>query len=421
MSTTCRFRGPTFVSAALLFALALGGCSSGGGAASPCDELASCCAGLGALASTCAAEAQAAAAAGTVSTCADTLASYTASGLCTGAAGTQVTGFSNDAGTHEGGTLTSQFPNDTATGVQAPVCARYLSCIGAVAPSELPQSLAAYGPDGTCWNEGASASAACVTACTNGIQGLHESNPETAACPLCAADSDCAGGTVCSVALGRCVMCTSDAQCGGSHCDPSTSVCVGCVDDSQCTSAGATHCGPASTCVGCVDGSQCASQTCNPDGTCCVPKTCAEQFPDMNCGTVDDGCGGTVSCGTCARGYCGEGDNVCTAVGVACTPIVPNDCPYGETCAADAWHQDYRCSPSLEGQACQIYPSDTCAMNEAYMGEPVDDYTCVTTGGVSLCAQNCLTSTDCASGQTCTPYMNTAITPGLPGQCLPPG
>ena len=400
---------------ALVLTLFAAGCSSGGNAASPCDDLASCCTGLGAAASTCAAEAHAAAAAGATSTCSAALASYTASGLCAGAGQAHVSGF-GDGGAHGGGS----FDGGTGGG-QAAVCARYLSCVGAVAPSELPASLAAYGPSGACWNEGASAAAACVTACTTGIQGLHEGHPETAACPLCAADSDCSGGTVCSLGLGRCVTCTSDAQCGGSHCDLATNGCVGCIEDSQCTSAGATHCGPMSTCVGCTGGFQCASSVCNPDGTCCVPKTCAQQFNNFTCGSVDDGCGGTVSCGTCSQGYCDQGNNVCTSVGLVCTPGVPNDCGNGETCAPDASYQDYLCSPSVEGQPCQIYPTDSCEMTAAYMGEPVDDYTCVDTAGVELCAQNCLTSADCASGKTCTPYMNTAISPQLPGQCLPPG
>jgi hypothetical protein len=44
----------------------------------------------------------------------------------------------------------------------------------------------------------------------------------------------------------------------------------------------------------------------------CVPTTCAEL--GKNCGSVSDGCGGTLSCGTCATGStCGGGGtaNVC--------------------------------------------------------------------------------------------------------------
>jgi hypothetical protein len=50
-----------------------------------------------------------------------------------------------------------------------------------------------------------------------------------------------------------------------------------------------------------------------------VPKTC--QQLGKNCGTVDDGCGGKVQCGSCvAPEVCGGGgDNVC---GTVCKPRV---------------------------------------------------------------------------------------------------
>ena len=56
----------------------------------------------------------------------------------------------------------------------------------------------------------------------------------------------------------------------------------------------------------------------------CAPLTCLEQ--GKNCGTISDGCGGTLTCGTCtALQTCGGGGaNVCGAA-AACTPT---------TCAA---------------------------------------------------------------------------------------
>ena len=80
----------------------------------------------------------------------------------------------------------------------------------------------------------------------------------------------------------------------------------------------------------------------------------------------------------------------------------------------DAWHQDYRCSPTTyDGQSCTGQPGDNCD-GLAVMGEPVDDYTC--TNG--FCRQNCLTQADCVAGKTCTPFLGNPITPQLPGQCL---
>jgi len=60
--------------------------------------------------------------------------------------------------------------------------------------------------------------------------------------------------------------------------------------------------------------------------TNCQPTTCAAESAD--CGALGDGCGGTLSCGTCSAPLtCGGGgsDNVC---GAACDPA----CPVGWTC-----------------------------------------------------------------------------------------
>ncbi|HYO69758.1 MAG TPA: Ig-like domain-containing protein [Archangium sp.] len=45
--------------------------------------------------------------------------------------------------------------------------------------------------------------------------------------------------------------------------------------------------------------------------TSCVPLTCAGQ--GMNCGTLFDGCGNLLACGTCASGQTCLGSNVCTS------------------------------------------------------------------------------------------------------------
>ena len=59
----------------------------------------------------------------------------------------------------------------------------------------------------------------------------------------------------------------------------------------------------------------------------CVPTTCAAEA--KNCGTIDDGCGGRLVCGSCAAPLsCGGGgvDNVCGRMGADCVPT---------TCAAE--------------------------------------------------------------------------------------
>ena len=88
-------------------------------------------------------------------------------------------------------------------------------------------------------------------------------------------------------------------------------------------------------CGGTLDCGTCTTpQTCGGGGTffqCggtsgCVPKTAAAACAALgaNCGEAADGCGGTVSCGTCtvAGESCGGGGTpfVCGAGGGTCTP-----------------------------------------------------------------------------------------------------
>jgi hypothetical protein len=165
--------------------------------------------------------------------------------------------------------------------------------------------------DGTCSCE-ASSCPSCTTCENDGF---------------CAACADCCDGngvcqdgdtdTACS-SSGTCDVCTGQEECQNQTC-----VCV-----PDC--AGRT-CGP----DGC--GGQCGSctlpDTCGGGGTpgvCgCTAQTCSQL--GKNCGTVNDGCGETIDCGTCnASGttpICR--DNVCSACSAT------NPCPTGQCCAGD--------------------------------------------------------------------------------------
>src|SRR5262245_51169616 len=104
--------------------------------------------------------------------------------------------------------------------------------------------------------------------------------------------------------------------------------CTCCQTVTTCAAQGATcgtipnGCGGTLTCGVCT-----APQTCGGGGVAnscgCTPTTCAAQ--GKNCGTIPNGCGGTLACGVCtAPQTCGGGGvpNVC---GVGCVPT---------TCAA---------------------------------------------------------------------------------------
>jgi len=163
-------------------------------------------------------------------------------------------------------------------------------------------------------------------------------------CGTCGANATCDGSFVCTcdhVACGD-ACCAAGELCDGGTCTACVPDCAGagCGDDDGC---GGLCQGP---CPGdnesCVDGAcacafvDCAGVCCGEaavcdQGACCAPETCATL--GVTCGAPADGCGGTLSCGTCgADASCGV-DYHCecdfTVCGDAC-------CPDGASCVDDA-------------------------------------------------------------------------------------
>jgi peptidoglycan/xylan/chitin deacetylase (PgdA/CDA1 family) len=96
-------------------------------------------------------------------------------------------------------------------------------------------------------------------------------------------------------------------------------------------SAQGKNCGTISDgCSGTLTCGSCSSpQTCGGGGTAnvcgggCVPTTCSAQ--GKNCGTISDGCGGVLTCGSCTSPQtCGGGgtSNVCGGGSGSCSPTV---------------------------------------------------------------------------------------------------
>jgi hypothetical protein len=77
-------------------------------------------------------------------------------------------------------------------------------------------------------------------------------------------------------------------------------------------------------CGGTLDCGSCgAGLTCQNNACLCTPTTCAAQ--GTNCGTISNGCGGTLDCGLCLPGVMCV-NNVCQGAGPGTPCAQPSDC-----------------------------------------------------------------------------------------------
>jgi len=133
----------------------------------------------------------------------------------------------------------------------------------------------------------------------------------------CGIKSDGCGGYV------SCGGCEAGDRCYNDWCVPDPNAArspsaPACVPDT-CQSLGrecggvSNGCGGSLSCGSCQSGYSCTAGDCIKDPvskppSSCVPDTC--QSLDRQCGTVSNGCGGTLNCGGCSSGYCDGGDCV---------------------------------------------------------------------------------------------------------------
>ena len=216
---------------------------------------------------------------------------------------------------------------------------------------------------------------------------------------------DCAGLGFKACQSGACVATT-----GG--CTPTT-----------CADAGAS-CGTLSDgCGGTLSCGSCgATQTCggggraNVCGGSCTPTTCAAR--GFTCGSTSNGCGGTLNCGTCAA------PQTCSANVCRCTPRTT--CGVGQNCGtlADGCGGNITCGTCTLPQTCggggtanacgAPCVARTCAGQGYNCGTAPDG--CVGTiscgsctgnrtcggGGQNVCGTGACTATTCAAqGKTC--------------------
>jgi hypothetical protein len=131
--------------------------------------------------------------------------------------------------------------------------------------------------------------------------------------------------------------CVQNNPCAGSLCGP---VPYGCTNDWY-------------NCGGCPSGKACSQSAGSTCVASCSPKTCASQA--VTCGSVSDGCGNTLECGTCAgtRSACVGGVCLCTAascasLGATCGTVA-DGCGRMLTCGPAC--ADPPAAPTLPGRA----------------------------------------------------------------------
>ena len=246
--------------------------------------------------------------------------------------------------------------------------------------------VAACGSDaGSSFSAGNTSGGTASGGTSSGSLGGGGALPEAGASPTDCKPRTCAdqgiecgpAGDGCGGIIADCGKCAPGLRCGGPNAPskcvaPSTG--TGCVPKTcadqgvECGLAG-DGCGGILTCPTCASGLQCGSighpSKCVAavpelaDGGVCVPKTKADYAADnKSCGVQSDGCGGTIDLGACtAPEFCGGGGPSKCAIsgGGACTK---------KTCA------DYtgKCGPQPDGCGGVTASCGTCTSPEVCGG-----------------------------------------------------
>lgn len=231
--------------------------------------------------------------------------------------------------------------------------------------------------------------------------------------PECTTSQDCPTGELCE--SGVCIpspdQCATDTDCD--DCEQcQNGICTAqCAPDqvcrnNQCETVACTANRECGDCSRCIEGRcrwQCTvTEVClsGAGGRCCQPRGCPA---GTNCGTVEDGCGGTVPCGSCPLAGQPCTDNVCGTCVPTCTGKVcgaddgcggmcqSGTCTGAEVCGGGG--MPGVCGCETNAQACG---SQTCG-------------TAVNNCGITVPCTGC---TGCCAGNTCV-----ASGAQTPGQC----
>jgi hypothetical protein len=223
----------------------------------------------------------------------------------------------------------------------------------------------------------------------------------------CGKQSDGCGGVTAD-----CMTCPSGQTCGAGG--PSTCGTSGTCTPKTCATLGAEcgtlpdGCGGTVTCPACQQG------TCGGGGVAyrcgspsCTPSSCAAQ--GLECGKTGDGCGNVIECAACPEGTTCGGAGILDSCGAPdCTPLLA--CPQGKDCGdmPDGCGGSIHCGSCSTGQSCggggaanvcgnASCAPQTCAQQGGQCGSMSDQC-----GGVATCGA-CPTDQVCNGQNQCVP------------------
>ena len=236
-------------------------------------------------------------------------------------------------------------------------------------------------------------------------------------CGACPSGQFCGGGGYSKCGVGLAGGDGGDAGDAGS-CSPLTcqALGLGCgINNDGC--GGTIDCGSCPTGQFCGGGgfSQCGTGVTADGAAPCTPKTCADL--NYTCGAAGDGCGGALQCGTCtAPQYCGGGGfNTCGGMlaptlpdGAVGLPCTP------ETCAS----LGFNCGPAGDGCG-GVLDCGTCSGTDICGGAGKPSVCGNTTPCTNLCANQIACDSGTPSTITGTVFAGVSAWTGLAPDPVP--
>ncbi|PCC72804.1 hypothetical protein SAMN02745121_01922 [Nannocystis exedens] len=157
----------------------------------------------------------------------------------------------NSSGTEGQTTSTGSSTGDTGGPSTHAICDRYLACISAAAPGELPAAQMGFGQNGTCWQGSENDAQLCLDACEAGLETFNEAFPDEPKCALCQDHTECDAdaGELCD--QGKCTVTTcSDGVVDAEEvCDSQPGYDADCLGPSECNPFSNFGCSESNTCA----------------------------------------------------------------------------------------------------------------------------------------------------------------------------